>query len=45
MHLKFFLNSFIIFLATLVPRGSSQARDQTHATAVTQAAEMTMPDP
>ena len=34
-----------IFLATPPVRGSSLARDQTHTTAVIQAAAMTRPDP
>ena len=35
----------IFFLAAPAVCGNSQARDQTHATAVTQAAAVTMPDP
>lgn len=40
-----FIFLFIIFLATPLAYGSSQARDPTYATAVTKAAAVTMPDP
>ena len=34
-----------VYLAMLTACGSSQARDQTHTTAVTKARAVTMPDP
>ena len=36
---------FVCFVAACAACGSSQARDQTHTTAVTRAAVVTMPDP
>ena len=36
---------YLFFLAMSIARGPSQARDQTPAAIVTQAAAVTMPDP